>query len=342
METPLATRLVEPAPGASLPRLRPLSLGEILDRALHIFRANFVSLLLLMLVFEAPIYGLSKALNHVLVLKAPVFVRPGAFQGHLPDAAQMAWLLGAVAVFFVGIVALYQLAVAGLTCGAARAFLGERIEPGKALREGMARSPQLLATLFLLTFWVLLLIVLSTVPGIALIAYGALGRSMVSLVLGSLLLVVLTCVVTFYVTLRYALVSEVVVLERLSFRSAARRSAQLMAGRTGKTVFDSCKLRLSILLAVNFCVTLSTSVVASLPTLLVYRAFGNSPFDPAHYDPTLVPLWAIVPVELVNVLVRSAVTPFGWLAVIVFYFDLRIRREGFDLELMASRVGLKR
>jgi hypothetical protein len=52
-------------------------------------------------------------------------------------------------------------------------------------------------------------------------------------------------------------------------------------------------------------------------------------------------LWASVPCDVFGVFVSAAVTPFGLLAIIVFYFDIRIKREGFDLEFLASRVGAK-
>jgi len=50
-------------------------------------------------------------------------------------------------------------------------------------------------------------------------------------------------------------------------------------------------------------------------------------------------MWASLPVEVFGVLTQASVAPFGLLGIIVFYFDVRIKREGFDLEFLASRVG---
>jgi hypothetical protein len=232
--------------------------------------------------------------------------------------------------------------VASLTTAAARAFVGERIEAARALRDGLARAPQVLATFVLLITWCSFLLLLTMVPGALLMARGlanaetASGRATVAA--GGALALFLLVVAALYLMLRYALVSEVVVIERLSLVRALRRSASLMAGRVGKSAIDNCKIRASILYAVNFCISVSVLVVTSLPTVIVNSIYGVSPFDPERYDPALIPLWASVPVEVLGVFAQSAVAPFGLLAVIVFYFDIRIKREGFDLEFLAGRI----
>lgn len=346
LETPLAT-LLSPGAPTSAPPLRPMSLGEVIDRALQLFRANFSRLLVVMLAFQVPMYVLSKAFQIVIQKKAPVLARPGAFRGLLPDAGQVAWFTGAILVMVIGSLVIYQLAVAALTTAAARAFLGEKIEAGRALREGLSRAPQLLATFFLLLTWSAFLLTLSIIPGVGLMAAGLLSDELrlppalrATLIIGGLVLALaLLVIVGLYLLLRYALVSEVVVIEKLSLRRALQRSTRLMAGRVGKTAIDNCKIRASILYAVNFCISVSVLVVTSIPTLVVNGIYGVSPFDPERYDPAMVPLWASVPVEVLGVFAQSAVAPFGLLAVIVFYFDIRMKREGFDLELLAGRIG---
>lgn len=42
---------------------------------------------------------------------------------------------------------------------------------------------------------------------------------------------------------------------------------------------------------------------------------------------------------LVSVLATVLVTPFGMLVVVLLYFDLRIRKEGFDIEVMARELA---
>ncbi len=338
-ETPLTTELLEQ--GSAVPPLRPLSLGELLDRALQLFRAHFFRLALVMLAFQVPSYALSKGFSLVSQAKAPILTRPGAFRGQVPDLDQLLWLVGGLAVTVFGLMALYQLAVASLTTAAARAILGERVEAGRALREGLSRAPHLLATFFLLLVWVSFLLTLSIVPGVVVLGFGMVRSESALVVLGGVLILGAGVVVGLYLLLRYALVSEVVVIERLWLVQALRRSARLMSGRVGPDLIDRCKLRASVLFAVNFCISVAVAVVTSLPSVAVNAAWGVSMFDQERNDPALVPLWASVPVEVLQVLAQSAVAPFGLLAIIAFYFDLRIRREGFDLEVLATRTAGK-
>ncbi|MGC4113111.1 MAG: hypothetical protein QM765_00210 [Myxococcales bacterium] len=338
METPLATDLVQPAPGAPLPALRPMSAGELLDRALQLFRTHFARLFIVMLTFQAPMYALFKSVMN----QSAAFLRQSA-GGQVPEISALLWLLGKLVGFLFLAMTLYQLAVASLTTGAARAYLGEKIEAGTALWEGLKRAPHLVGTFLVLLLWCVFNLGLATLPGLGIAAASFLvppsGTRLTIIFGGSAVVLVLQVVVMLYLLLRYALVSEVVVIEKRSFVGAMRRSAQLMSGRIGPTFVDNCKIRLSILYAVNFCISLSVLVVTSIPNALVNSAYGVSPFDPERFDPALVPLWASVPVDVLGVLAQSAVAPFGLLAVIVFYFDLRIRKEGFDLELLASRMG---
>ena len=342
METPLSTTLV-PDAAVPLPSLRPMSIGEILDRALQLFRSSFLRLFGIALVFQAPSYALTKLFQRVMQQRAPALTRPGAFRGEMPSLEQILWFIGCLLAMVLAALVLYQLALAALTVAAARGFLGERIDPGRALAEALSRSPQILGTFALVFLWTSLLLGLASLPGGALIALSAFTESAaarVALVLGGLGLLLLTWLAAgIWLLLKYALVSEVVIIERISFIAAMRRSARLMAGSVGTSFFDNCKVRASIVHAVNLALSTSVAVVASLPALIVSSTFGASPLNPEDYDPARVPLWALVPAELFQVIGQTAVVPYGLLAVIVFYFDLRIRKEGFDLELLAGRLG---
>jgi hypothetical protein len=41
----------------------------------------------------------------------------------------------------------------------------------------------------------------------------------------------------------------------------------------------------------------------------------------------------MVPIELVQVLAKGLFGPIAWVLASVFYLDLRVRKEGLDLEL---------
>jgi hypothetical protein len=346
LEIPLETvplETVPVAPGA--PLLRPMTMGELLDRALQIFRANFGRLFAVTLVFQTPMYALQELFSQFMLQKAPALARPGAYGGIAP-ADQLGWFFVGLAALVPPLLVLHQLATAALAGGGARGLLGERVEFGRALRETLARTPQVVGTSVLLLLWVGLLLLLCALPGAGLFAISfaldATAARVASAIAGLLAFFGVPLVVGLYLTLRYALVVEVVMIEKLSMVAALRRSARLMAGRVGPTALDGCKLRASIVYLVSFCISASVAVVASLPSMLVYTAFDVSPFNPELFDPAAVPFWAMLPVKLFALLCQSAVAPYGILASIAFYFDLRVKREAFDLELMAGRVEAAR
>jgi hypothetical protein len=109
-----------------------------------------------------------------------------------------------------------------------------------------------------------------------------------------------------------ALSTTVLVLESpISPNNAMNRSWQLTRGSRWKVL-------LTILVAV---------LLLLVPTMVVslMGAFG-----------TLVGLWSkFMPLVLVGVL-QIFVYPFFYIVITVLYYDLRVRKEGFDLELLAT------
>ncbi len=317
-------------PTAAVPSLRPMTLGEVLDRALAIFRANFSRLLLMMLAFQAPMYALRKGMQSLTENLAHL--------GKAPELSAVLILLGQLALAFGGMLLIHQFAVAAHASAAARAFLGERVAPGKAIKEMLGRSLQILGAFFLVMVLIALASALAMLPGVA-ILFAPVGNSSVARVLVATGLALFGALVaTLYLALRFALVTEVLMIERLSLFAALRRSGRLMAGRSGPSALDGSKLRASIVYAVNLCISIAVAVTTSLPNMLVSAAYGVSPFNPEAYDPSRIPFWALLPGDILQVFASAAITPFGLLAMVVFYFDLRIKREGFDLEVLAGRV----
>lgn len=137
---------------------------------------------------------------------------------------------------------------------------------------------------------------------------------------------VLTTVVTL-VGFVLLIIPGIIALVRLAFAPAAlvvegnrgstalRRSWRLTSGffwRTLGTLFLS-----GVIVAI-------VSGIISLPGELLVQAMG----------PDAWPLSA-----LVTMLATVLLTPFGMLVVVLLYFDLRIRKEGFDIEVMARELA---
>lgn len=121
-----------------------------------------------------------------------------------------------------------------------------------------------------------------------------------------------------YLYTMFAVAIPVLLFEDLRGSKALRRSRSLVRGRGWAT------------LAVLVVTSILTSIVR-LPLqgiLLALVGQGNAVVDAMARS-------------VANIATTLLVTPFSAAVVTVLYFDGRVRKEGFDLELMARRVGVE-
>jgi hypothetical protein len=116
---------------------------------------------------------------------------------------------------------------------------------------------------------------------------------------------------------------------------AFRRAGALSSGRVGEGLLGLVKLRLTLVITVVGVILLVVTIVGSLPALFVQGYYGRV-FDPANADPDAVPQLLLVPAQLLQLAFGSVVAPLYAVAMGWFYFDMRMRREGLDLELKLS------
>jgi len=241
--------------------LRPLSVGEILDRGIGLFRSHFVILVGVAAVCQGP----ATVLSLYVALAGGVVQHAGL------------WLLSAV-VSFLG----YLLAAGATLRVVSEAYLGHQPDLGGALRfAGRKMWPLFVAggTSGLLSTLAALMLL---VPGI-IVACG------------------------------YAVVSQVVVLERLDRATdALRRSWGLTRGAKGKAF---------VLFFVSSVLVFVPGMAANLLALLVLRT-----------SPELGQVLAQVLYLVIRPIVACVFT--------LFYYDLRVRKEAFDLELLSQQIGL--
>jgi hypothetical protein len=114
---------------------------------------------------------------------------------------------------------------------------------------------------------------------------------------------------------RLAFAPAALVVEGHRGMGAVRRSWRLTAGFFWRT--------LGTLLLSGLIVAIVSGIIG-IPGELALQALGPG-------------AWPIS--ALVNALATVLVTPFGMLVVVLLYFDLRIRKEGFDIEMMARELA---
>jgi len=289
--------------------LKPMEMGEVLDGAFTLYRRHFG----LFLKLSVAVMWLPVALAVYLRLR---FMGSGPEQ--MVGVMQDHLLVGILVVLFVAVA--YTLASLLLTAGSihiiSASYLGREPTLGEALSLGATR----ILPLFLVAVGKALLIFMIAVAGALVIGVLAtLGKSAGTAVSVLLSLAgggTLTWFVI-YVACGYGLTTPVIVLEELSSSfDAFGRSWDLTR---------NFKLKL-----------LGLGIIAYLIANVVPSAFvGGIGGYAALSNPALQP--AVVVVSALLPIVLAPILPCVFT---LLYYDLRVRREGFDLQLLGQQLGI--
>ncbi len=279
----------------------------MVDATFQLVRGHYVPMLVLSAIMTAP--TLLVAVVGADAIRAVATPRPGTLEmasAH-DTAIVLLSLLPASLWFFV--------VDGALVWYAAQVYLGRPADPGTAMREALSRTWRLIAS----NVSRLLFIMLGTVPflfgiGIAtaLVArpLGAGNRTATVAVLIATLLAMLLIVGWFvFAIARYFVAAPVLMLEDAGPIAALRRSASLMKGG---------KRRAAALLVLAFAVYMAISLLVAVPLGLT-RTTAISQVGRVIVQVLLYPLFATL--------------------VAVVYYDQRVRREAFDIELMSNSLG---
>lgn len=294
-----------------MPDLKPMEFGEVLDGAISLFRRHFglffkLSLTVMWLPIAVALYW---RLRYMSVAGAQTPDQAlAAIQDHLLPA--MMWGF----VVFV----LYECGLLLLTAGSIRvisdSYLGRAPQFGESLTFGVGK----IVPLFLVGLGKgLLLFLVAIVAGIGfamVIGVGkTLGTGMVVLLVPLLLIGMVWLLL--FIACGYMVTTPVVVLESLpSAFDSFGRSWALTRG---------AKLRFFGLGVVAF-------LIASLLPAIVLQAVGGL-F--AEFVPATQTVWIVV-----SPVVSIMLTPIIPCILTLAYYDRRVRREGFDLQLLSEQL----
>jgi len=292
--------------------LRPLSTGEILDRTFQLYRSRF-TLFAGVAMLPAAVAVVSEALRLWYSAHQSVSVHTGAnlVRVQLITAA----LLGISAILsFV----LYGITQAATTWAVSAVYLGEPATIKAAYK--IAAKHWFRYTLIALRqiwagFW-LPVILIST--GIAFQAARR-GSASANITAGLLYIVAFfSLIYAIWAYIRVSLAVPAAVVESLKVRASIKRSKQLLVDR-----------KVRILLLLVFLLVLY-GVIGSIETPLAFfalRARGTEAF-----------LTHAIRLSIAFI-TRTLVGPLGAIAICLFYIDERVRREGFDIEWMMTKIA---
>jgi hypothetical protein len=302
--------------------LRPLTLGEILDRTAQLYRSNFV--------LFAGIFAVTNGVVLILVMLAtglsPAYraMQTVAGSGKMQPGV---WVF--LAVFgLVGVLS-YGASTAAITRAVAWVNLGERATIRSAYATTLPRLGRYLwlitlAFLIILGFGILGLLALGIVLMVvgvivAVLANGMRSAAMVGFVAG-ILIDISALAIFAWTGSRYALGIPACVVEDLKARKALRRSVELSKGSRG---------RIFLLLLLVGVIQAGLYLVTQIPFYLyVFR----------HH--LQMPLGLNILSQIISVATNTFVGPILAAGLTLFYFDQRVRKEGYDIEWMMQAAGM--
>jgi membrane-anchored glycerophosphoryl diester phosphodiesterase (GDPDase) len=322
------------APEVSSPvvDLRPLTTGELIDRGFLLYRRNFAGLLLLALLSQAP-FLLAQAATNSLHLVPPaneMFNAPAALAGGwifisiMGAAAVISFLFLVVMTFYVS-----------------DGYLGKIPSLAQSFRRfGGCVARSIWTCLLNLIFYGLTLIF----PALALVAVVVWDKLSPPASFGGFLFFSVAATVLFIasfvpvlvVFMRLMVAIPVLALEGLAGWAACRRSSTLVRYDPGLGFFYWGELRLSMLLLPLFVIQLLVYTLTSVPLIMaqineVVR-HGTATQLSGQADAV------VVGSQILTFVSGALIVPLYAIAVALFYYDVRIRREGFDLEFLAARL----
>lgn len=287
--------------------LRPLSTGEVLDRTFQIYRSRFA--------LFAGLALLPAAVN--TVINAVRLVLTSQRNPHLRAGSGFYWAQIIVASLIS--IVLYGITQAATTWAVSAVYLGEAASIKAAykiafqhwFRYTLVVLRQVWAGLWLpLTFFVAAVLV----PFWAKRHGGGLGW-LTAVLFG---LAFLSMIYGVWAYMRVSLAVPAAVVESLKVRGSVRRSAHLLASR---------KVRIFLLFLLLAALYMVIGTMESPLLILAVRSRGTEAFVTRAIQ------------LAVNFAAGTLIAPIGAIGVCLFYFDERVRREGFDIEWMMRKVA---
>lgn len=320
-------------PTQPAPQLRPMSLSDMLDAAFRLYRKHFLTFIGIAALLLVPIaivqflvqLPYARALERFAA--APLAARPGQSALDLFPFAELLPYYGIIiALSVVQYLLLYNLMIGALANAIASSYMGQPISILGAYRLGWRRLRALLGAS--LAPLLLSLLGVALVGGCALGAFWTLGvrtgeQPNIGLAIVAVLglfgmLIAFGCISLFFYV-RLLLATQAIVIEGLGALDGLRRSWRLV----GQALWRSIGIVLLV-----FLMAAIVSYIVQLPLLAVSAA-------------STFLLKSLVLTQALNALATYAtqilILPLQFIIFTLLYYDLRVRKEGYDLELQAQQ-----
>jgi hypothetical protein len=291
--------------------LRPLTLGELFDRAFVLYRRHFwlfVGITAIPGVFALVVALAQQAMQNLMATTAAAGADPAE------NAVLVLWMGAGVMVAALAYGVVYTISLGATTYAVSEIYLGRTATIGEVYARVRPRIGRLILLMLAMMLRIGGLLLLGTI----LAGIGAGITAVIHPIISGI--VVVLCVLAMFagmalLTLRYSLAVPGMILESLGANKSLRRSVELTRGRLG---------RVFLLLLCAMMVTYATALLFQGPFMFAAFAAGLE---------TRTGIWLNIVAAFTGTIGTTLTAPFMIIGLALLYYDARIREEGFDLEL---------
>lgn len=302
---------------SDLPNLRAMGFGELLDTAFSLYRKHFLSFL-----------AISAVYCIALLTLISTFFLDGSVGSRTMTAI---WIL-IICVFWSAAI----FVINGLMLASAEAYLDRRIRVGSVLRQCRHRFLRCWVGSLLFGLLAVILIFLSAV---LLVRTSRFFFGNADDLIGPLLILLIPILVTGWFITYWCFFAAAVLVEEKSMLDALRRRGELIQGNGWRIVGSVLAIFLlsfviGLILRVTFAFPLTFSGlkgVGDFSRNLQWMVFWEMPTQRTGLYLSHVLMY------LINLGIDTFTLPIWVIGCTLLYFNQRIRKEGFDIEVMATR-----
>ena len=297
-------------------QVQPMGVGEILDRSFRLLRQYFWLFFVIIFIPQAVFFVVNFGLQ---------FLTSGDVTQDFSSSMGAGFGISALLAVLIFLVLQFW-AQGALIYAVSETYLGHSTSIAASYGAMRSRLGRLIGTLILwsiLVFGVPALFGIVAAVGVPSLAMMGLG----GLVTGIIAVVAVILAVWIFTTLflNWLLADKVVVLEETGGMKALRRSKELMKGRTEPGFWKSIKTKASLIILVGFLIGIGIHLLFQLPGVLLGIVFPEG-------------LVVTTVHGVLNMVAVSLATAYTAIAMILYYYDIRVRKEGFDLKMMAEKL----
>jgi len=305
-------------PGGDGFSIEPLSLGGILDRTFQICRRHFWKLFAIVGIPYLLVAGLILIVSIVAVVVG--FTLQGL--GDVPVWVLIAAGVTVIPSIIVATIAVFYLSQGALIHAVSVVHLGRDFRVSDAYRFVLSRLGKFVLTSMLLAIVIFATFLISVLFGAVLFF---IFREVTSSGWWSAITWLPLALIPFYASIKLLLFDKVVIIEDIAYTNALKRSWELLTGKAEGEWPRGYFLRLIILLFLFALISITISLVFQIPASIIAALMPES--------------WIVGTVlqQLLSNIGAVIGGIFGGVCLVVFYYDIRSRKEGFDLKMLAQQ-----